>query len=285
MSDLDKEICSFCGHSLDSDIVFCPICGTPMHRECWDLEKKCPNEALHAEGFVWQSEIKDEPEATDEPQVKPLYNDEDIPRGTPFGEYFANMPKGDENPDEEKYMGVSERELAHFCNLAQPQGIFRLSALKNMAQSGKKISFSIFSGLLKPYYQFYRGMQAEGFIILFLQTLFSLPQLFLYMCAMMKPALAETLATNSAFYSVASIANYLGMAFTIAMCLFGDYLYLRFATHKIKQLREVCREKPQEEYLGILAQAGTPRMVRVLEGLIFQLIITIALMLIISSNF
>lgn len=37
------------------DVVVCPICGTPHHRECYNSLGHCANEDKHAGGFVWQA--------------------------------------------------------------------------------------------------------------------------------------------------------------------------------------------------------------------------------------
>lgn len=36
------------------DVVVCPVCGTPHHRECWHRNGRCINEEKHIEGFIWQ---------------------------------------------------------------------------------------------------------------------------------------------------------------------------------------------------------------------------------------
>ena len=36
------------------DIVVCPICGTPHHRECFAKNGGCANRDRHQEGFIWQ---------------------------------------------------------------------------------------------------------------------------------------------------------------------------------------------------------------------------------------
>ena len=36
------------------DIVVCPECGTPYHRECWKKVGACVHEAEHAVGFEWK---------------------------------------------------------------------------------------------------------------------------------------------------------------------------------------------------------------------------------------
>lgn len=52
----NNEICNGCGRKFSEgdDIVTCPECGTPQHRECWLKEHKCVNEHLHEEGFEWK---------------------------------------------------------------------------------------------------------------------------------------------------------------------------------------------------------------------------------------
>ncbi len=63
-----KDIeCSACSKKFDdnSDVVVCPVCGAPHHRECWIAAGKCAHEAEHASGYHWEF-----------PQI-PIENDED----------------------------------------------------------------------------------------------------------------------------------------------------------------------------------------------------------------
>ncbi|MCI7768222.1 MAG: hypothetical protein MSJ26_09650 [Oscillospiraceae bacterium] len=48
--------CRSCGKKFTSedDIVVCPECGTPYHRECWKKEGKCINTELHESKKSWQ---------------------------------------------------------------------------------------------------------------------------------------------------------------------------------------------------------------------------------------
>ena len=39
------------------DIVVCPNCGTPYHRDCWKKVGACMHRSEHAAGFEWQPEI------------------------------------------------------------------------------------------------------------------------------------------------------------------------------------------------------------------------------------
>lgn len=54
----DNEKCPVCLDIFQSgdDIVVCPECGTPHHRECWKKNNLCGNSQSHEEGFMWQPE-------------------------------------------------------------------------------------------------------------------------------------------------------------------------------------------------------------------------------------
>jgi hypothetical protein len=65
MADYSGSLCIACGKPFgdDEDIVVCPECGTPYHRECYRKAGKCINEELHAKGGTWtkspDAEIRD----------------------------------------------------------------------------------------------------------------------------------------------------------------------------------------------------------------------------------
>lgn len=41
----------------NEDIVVCPECATPQHRECYDEKGECVNAHLHGTDFVWKGEV------------------------------------------------------------------------------------------------------------------------------------------------------------------------------------------------------------------------------------
>ena len=50
------EKCPVCNNKFtaDDDVVVCPECGAPHHRECYKIENKCANEEYHGTGFKWE---------------------------------------------------------------------------------------------------------------------------------------------------------------------------------------------------------------------------------------
>lgn len=57
--------CPVCGKPLaeGEDIVVCPVCATPQHRECWMANGRCANDDLHSSGYIWKRENEPAPEA------------------------------------------------------------------------------------------------------------------------------------------------------------------------------------------------------------------------------
>lgn len=47
--------CVCCNNTFteNDDVVVCPVCGSPHHRECWNEKGQCANTSLHTEGFSW----------------------------------------------------------------------------------------------------------------------------------------------------------------------------------------------------------------------------------------
>ncbi len=56
----DNHPCPCCGNPLraEDDVVVCPVCATPQHRECWAANGHCINENLHESGYVWSANEK-----------------------------------------------------------------------------------------------------------------------------------------------------------------------------------------------------------------------------------
>ena len=81
------NICKGCGEAFkdSDDIVVCPECGTPQHRECYNKENRCVCAHLHGEDYAWQGIVNKEsplPETKTETVICPNCGYEN-PKGTP----------------------------------------------------------------------------------------------------------------------------------------------------------------------------------------------------------
>ncbi len=55
MPYIENQSCPVCSELFKAgdDIVYCPTCGTPCHRKCYEKIGECPNKSLHATGFIY----------------------------------------------------------------------------------------------------------------------------------------------------------------------------------------------------------------------------------------
>ena len=60
--DLKNYFCPVCSNDFneDDDVVFCPECGTPHHRDCYINLGECKNSALHNENFTFEPVIEEQ---------------------------------------------------------------------------------------------------------------------------------------------------------------------------------------------------------------------------------
>ena len=74
------NLCDGCHEPLldNEDIVVCPECGTPQHRQCYDKNNQCVNAHLHSEGFSWQGTVSEKTAAASSTLVNEDNNGQDI---------------------------------------------------------------------------------------------------------------------------------------------------------------------------------------------------------------
>ncbi len=56
------NLCQGCNRPFEDgdDVVVCPECGTPQHRECYEREDRCVCAHMHGDGYTWQGIVKNE---------------------------------------------------------------------------------------------------------------------------------------------------------------------------------------------------------------------------------
>lgn len=95
------EKCLVCEELFEDgqDIVVCPDCGTPYHRDCWELNGECINTTLHESGENWK------------PAPKVTFS------AGPMGEPIRCIRCGSENEPGKRFCGECGLPL----NLANPE--------------------------------------------------------------------------------------------------------------------------------------------------------------------
>ncbi|MDE6724509.1 MAG: hypothetical protein K2J79_02790 [Ruminiclostridium sp.] len=327
MEELKGKVCEACGkefeetdiNNIDS-IVYCPVCGTPVHRSCWEEKGGCLFEDRHAEGYVYQQE--DEKKGCTVKTVSEIYSEAvhgeqgglqgDIEDSdTDFDSHSeeeeeleeqlrkflenrssekSNKEKTYEEYGEKKYYGVSEREMMCFLNVDGPQRLYRLAMIKYMIVTGKKTNLNIFAGLLNPYNQFYKGMTFLGLLLTVFNYIMSLPQIIVYYMTFFKDKAAETAEAviggidETALLSASNTLWFIQLIVVVLLCVFGDYLYISFMVKKIKKIRSRFENEQSEEYLTALADAGRPRLSLVVLGFVLQAFLSLLTLLVFTKS-
>lgn len=204
-------VCSKYFHA-DDDIVVCPECGTPHHRECYEQLGHCYNESLHSQGYDYAAEsdkntsadTKKCPSCGEEndkdsffckrcgtplSQDRTRQNDQTYGdrQGAPFspfsqsrsdyGDYSAPFidPLGGVPSDTDLGDGVTAGEAAKYVKQNTPYFIRVFSNIKNFNKSKFNFAAAIFTGG----YMLYRKMYKLGAIFTGLQVAMLVYELYL----------------------------------------------------------------------------------------------------------
>ena len=253
MDELKNVKCGLCNNLFEDndDVVFCPDCGAPAHRSCWQREGECVYADRHGSGFRWSS-----------------------PAEIAKNEAAAHRQQAEIDFCEKRYMGVSEREMLYFLNAGGPQGLYRMALMKYLAEGNRKVSFNVFAGIFSPYNQFYKGMSALGILLTLLNFVTSLPQILLYYSTFFTEN--TELFNDGSIVWMVNLMSWIQLCVMGLLCVFGDYLYLLYMVKTIKKVRMQYDDEQSEDYAMALAEAGRVRWSRVLICFGIQLVLVLA---------
>ena len=291
MADYTGAECLSCGKKFESgdDIVVCPECGTPYHRECYLKEGKCINNELHENGQSWSKGSSQEQSedsircircGAENPADKifcekcgtPLLknNEQD---SVPFNNVNSENKGSDPqfNPNMGAQNGVFGQQMVFdknseldgiklddYAKYVGPNPLGFLTNFIRFSKFGGKVSFNFCAMLFPSVYFLFRKMKGIGILLL---TLCSVLQV---------PLMIETLITGYAgvkfnlpvdvksqsFLMVANASNYLLLIIRILAGLFANYIYFKQAKKNIIQIKN---EESSDETVSakIKAKGGT----------------------------
>ncbi len=285
--------CVVCGQKFDEkdDIVVCPECGTPYHRECYMKSGKCVNEELHKTGESWKEQKEHEDEKSEykkcpycatvnkphtiicehcgAPLVDELNKNmasgnaegnfggmNGAPgNGGMYGNTFAFNPQDKccgMNPDEE-FESVRLKDLADFVRTNQ---IYYLPIFKKMKDTGQKVSINIISFIFPQLYFANRKMWVWTAVSILISILLSIPTLLYLMFEYnITGSIFDIINIESkGFEIIYNATGFLSFAFKALMLLFSNWLYYRFSLKKIKRSK-MSEETVKSESLS--AEGGT----------------------------
>lgn len=177
-----NDVCPVCGQvfSENDDVVYCPDCGAPHHRACWQQNGGCAHAAAHESGFVWRS-VSDSGNAHNDADADPEQDTIRCPRcGEELsadtlvcpecGQRLGEVPGGgrfdfnadffmrgvDGEPDED-LDGMTVREAAMFTQYRAGAYVRKFRKLQN-----KKVGWNWAAFLFSPFWFFYRKHYKAG---------------------------------------------------------------------------------------------------------------------------
>lgn len=289
--DFIGEKCVCCGKEFEKedDIVVCPECGSPHHRECYKKENRCANLALHSTGEKWKrSDIKtkkaerivcphcgfpNNPPELDECAIcgTSLRGEAKHENTTSEQEDINIKNNTGFNPNEDMG-GATLKEISLFVGT---NTFYYIPVFKRMKDLGSKISFNFSCFLFPSFYFANRKMWLWAIISALISVVFNLP---VYVLAMANQGVFTDNIMNVIYENqniieeLASMCSWGSWLVRVFMCLFANWIYFKFSVKKLRLIKK--------NYNGRLS----PRMLMTVGGvkpinIIFITLITMSLTL------
>lgn len=254
MSQEQKNLsCSLCHSYLfeEDDVVYCPICGAPHHRECYNSIGHCALETTHGTEQQYDKlKLKQEQQESKKQDSK-TNSEYEKTQGSGFNPRFevpvyfdllGGVPK-DHLIDED----VTAEDTAKFVLSNTMRYIPKFSKLSKQS----KISWNFMAFLFPCGWFLSRKMYRNGIVAGFLSiisTLLSIPLTkVMYSLGIMDSASYYDMAQkvinnlsniNPAVVYIAFIGMWISLSISLICALFGDYLYKSHTVSTIKQLKK-----------------------------------------------
>lgn len=294
----------------DDDVVVCPECGSPYHRECYLKEGRCINTALHELGKEWEptslsSGIHEtaahekvcgncgckndgksfyctncgSPLSGEYPEKRTQINENGGFQGGPFGSDAGRMSYGVPpfinisaiSADAE----VDENTVGEYSDYVGMKSYYYIPKFMRFAKSGSKLSIN-FAALFFPHlWLAYRKMPVYGALVWLISMLTSLPA---YLLNMSHMGFEIAAVGKSWFMPLLALCYVLNYVVNIICAVFGNLIYYRKAKAdiaKIKSEKTSSDEaKPEIKMRGGVSLA----YVFILIGLTFVVSMAMAMM-------
>ncbi len=281
--------CPYCGKNFAAgdDIVVCPECGTPHHRDCYKEHSACANEEKHSADFEWKGAFAPSAHKTEEKipdSSEPVicsHCKTENPGNTHYcincGAPLANEPQKSryevsyEEFQREReriitesfgsdFGGVSAKEAAIYVRSNIGYFLPRFAAFSKGAKFDTNFSAFIFSF----FYLFYRKMYSLGFVVLLATALLSIPTFLLDFQMIQEQYIEMGLLSQMiwnvphqealAVYSI--IANLIIWIIRIGLMMFFNRLYFSKMVQDIKKNRPFLADKSEAVIAAFFRRKG-----------------------------
>lgn len=296
MQSYFNEKCPVCGKSFnqDDDIVVCPDCGTPHHRECYKQLGHCANEERHG-GFEWSGTLQSE---VNTPKNQQANMNSGTMEACPYcgtknptgGRYCVNcgaplVERAKERPTAEAFMrerqkafeqmfenedfdGVSPKEAALYVKTNIEYFLVRFAMFKK----GRKFDTNFSAFFFSYFYLFYRKMYALGAAVLAATLILSVPEVLINIATIQEYYVEMGLLSQVvwqvphqetlAVYGV--VASVLIWIIRVALFFFTNKLYYQKVVSSVKKIKGKLIDSDgminETEYINSLRKKGGTSM-------------------------
>ena len=277
MMDYKGCKCASCHKVLKEgdDIVICPECGAPYHRECYAAEGRCVFSAKHGKGFEYvPPEAK--PDVNANGPICPVCHAQNPPDtlfcercGQPMrggvppqaaqsspqyaepGMSGTGMPGGFGGPGAQyatgdvmtqlhlakEYDGISTQDWMKYIGNSAPYYLYQF---QRMDESGRKTSFCWSALFIPEFYFFYRKMWKQGLLATLVMVVLSIPG-FMSIIATFNPTFFGSLPLGwlPAAYTIGEIGIW---AFKVILGMFAVSWYHDNSKAQIEEIYMACPE-------------------------------------------
>lgn len=172
MSLYENKVCPVCKREFlkDDDIVVCPECGTPHHRECYSLIGHCVNKGLHKANYSYYDDQKQQENVIDLTQKSGEYyqpNDEvqseeakheEEPKQS-FNPFVVSDVDSSFDKDTDTIDGQSISDIAATVRINPARFVAKF---KQMESTNKKAGWNWSAFIFGSFYLLYRKMYKAG---------------------------------------------------------------------------------------------------------------------------
>ena len=313
MLDFQNLDCPVCHRRFtgQDDIVVCPICGAPHHRECWKRKGHCAYEKKHGTAEQWRRPVEksdegalvcgncghvNEPNAvvcgkcgrTLEMELPPSPGEQQPP--VDAGAFYSQFSP---------YVGIAPdstmdgQPVMVIATFVGPNAAYYMARFHFLRLQRTKMSWNWAAAFFPVEWLLYRKMNRSFWIVLALSLVLALPYLlltFLTLRAVIAdPALMETFLASYALPAdvcppvlvfLANIGSVLSLVLRVIMAFLANHLYSRYVFRSIEKIRAECTGD-RLYYRFVLSRKGgtSPLRVVLFYGAVFVLTIAAAFLL------
>lgn len=306
-------VCIVCNKKFsdDDDIVVCPECATPYHRECYKKNNRCINTVLHEKKESWKPDNtaanpdKPQEEKPEEPVSETriicakcgAVNKSSSKFCENCGETLINNNTNQNTSDEkdrelseklqflydseftdiksEQLDGIEIKEIARFID----KNIFYyLNVFSRLKKRGRSISFNLLCFFVPYYYFANRKMYLWAFISFMIMTVLSIPEMMMLLADQLL-YIDTSFLESGIFNAFFNTCSFLILFFRIGIALTANAIYYR---HIKKSINTIKKSVPESEWSDTIARKGGTCFPAVLITVLIELVTAVILMLILS---